>query len=103
MTRSPLPFALLLVAAVFLPPAAAAQDRAKKGPSLPDPDLRDVRYGPHERNVLDLWKARSDSPPPLLVYIHGGGFRAGDKSSLAPPSWSGAGRPASRWRPSTTD
>jgi acetyl esterase len=50
----------------------------------PGPDLENVRYGPHERNVLDLWKAPSDAPTPLVIFIHGGGFRNGDKSSLAP-------------------
>jgi acetyl esterase/lipase len=43
-----------------------------------------VSYGPHPRNVLDLWKAKSDSPTPLVVFIHGGGFRAGDKKTIAP-------------------
>ncbi len=47
------------------------------------PDLADVKYGPHERNVLDFWKARSEQPAPLVLYIHGGGFRGGDKKSLA--------------------
>ena len=42
-------------------------------------------YGPHERNVLDLWKARGEGPRPLVVFIHGGGFRAGDKSDLPAP------------------
>jgi len=46
------------------------------------PDLEDVSYGPHPRNVLDLWKARSDSPTPLLIYIHGGGFVGGDKKAI---------------------
>jgi len=50
----------------------------------PTPDLADVRYGPHERNVLDFWKAKSDAPTPLLVFFHGGGFRAGDKSRFEP-------------------
>ena len=44
------------------------------------PDLVDVRYGSHERNVLDLWKAKGDGPRPLVVFIHGGGFTSGDKS-----------------------
>jgi carboxylesterase type B len=42
----------------------------------------DVAYGPYERNVLDFWPAPSDVPTPVVVFIHGGGFRAGDKSSI---------------------
>lgn len=48
----------------------------------PQPDEANVRYGPYERNVLDLWKAKSDRPTPLVIYIHGGGFRSGDKSGV---------------------
>lgn len=63
-------------------PARAQQNQ----PAIPKPapDLENVKYGPHERHVLDLWKARADAPTPLVVYIHGGGFRAGDKSSVSP-------------------
>ena len=39
-----------------------------------------VKYGPHERNVLDFWQAKSDRPTPLLVSIHGGGFLVGEKT-----------------------
>jgi acetyl esterase/lipase len=46
--------------------------------------VQNAQYGPHERNVLDLWKAKSDAPTPLVVYIHGGGFRTGSKETLAP-------------------
>lgn len=46
------------------------------------PNLQDVQYGPHERNVLDLWMAKSDAPTPLVLYIHGGGFLRGDKDTL---------------------
>jgi acetyl esterase len=48
-------------------------------PERIEPDVKDEIYGPHERNVLDLWKAKSDSPTPLVVFIHGGGFLVGHK------------------------
>ncbi len=44
--------------------------------------MSDVVYGPHSQNVLDLWLVPSDKPTPLLVNIHGGGFRGGDKRNL---------------------
>jgi acetyl esterase len=44
------------------------------------PDVQNVHYGPEERNVLDLWKAKSDRPTPLVVYFHPGAFLVGDKS-----------------------
>ncbi len=44
------------------------------------PTHANVSYGPHERNVLDFWQAESDRPTPILVSIHGGGFRGGNKS-----------------------
>ncbi|MBX3175896.1 MAG: alpha/beta hydrolase [Candidatus Hydrogenedentes bacterium] len=43
------------------------------------PTRANVAYGPHGRNVMDVWLAPSDSPTPLLVSIHGGGFRGGNK------------------------
>ena len=43
------------------------------------PTHADLPYGPHEMNVLDLYKAEGDGPRPLLVYIHGGGWTGGDK------------------------
>jgi len=30
-------------------------------------------------NVLDLWQAKSEKPSPVLLFIHGGGFRQGSK------------------------
>lgn len=49
----------------------------------PKPTYADIKYGPHERQALDFWKADSQKPAPLMVYIHGGGFVAGDKNSIS--------------------
>jgi BD-FAE len=76
---------VMLLAASGLAPAfagrlasAGEQDKAAK----PAPEFADVTYGPHERNVFDLWRPKGDGPFPLVLYIHGGGFMAGDKKSL---------------------
>src|SRR5947208_1724873 len=74
---------ITVCAAVFLLGSSAGAQQPKAR-SLPAPDVSNAAYGPHERNVLDLWKAKSDRPTPLVVFIHGGGFRQGDKSQLAP-------------------
>ena len=49
---------------------------------LRPPTYADIKYGPYERNKLDLYQAESNEPTPLVVYIHGGGFRRGSKESL---------------------
>ena len=44
-----------------------------------------MKYGPHERNVLDFWFAKNtNAAAPLIVFIHGGGFVGGDKSKASP-------------------
>src|SRR5262249_21388956 len=58
-----------------------AQPQAKP----PSPTSENVTYGPHERNVLDFWQAKSERPTPVLVSIHGGGFVAGNKSGAPQP------------------
>lgn len=60
-----------------------ARERAANRPKPPPPDLAHVSYGPHKLNVLDLWKAKSSSPTPLLVFIHGGGFVSGSKDMVS--------------------
>ncbi|MGB9606526.1 MAG: hypothetical protein ACPL88_11690, partial [Bryobacteraceae bacterium] len=74
---------MVRVLTALLAAACLACAQGGKEP-LPPPDAADVSYGPHERNVLDLWKAHSAKPTPLVIYIHGGGFRAGDKRTLPP-------------------
>ncbi|MCX6855614.1 MAG: alpha/beta hydrolase [Verrucomicrobia bacterium] len=50
------------------------------------PTYANVPYGPHSRNVLDFWKATSDKPTPVVIFIHGGGFTSGSKSEYATES-----------------
>ena len=48
-----------------------------------EPTFQDVAYGDHERDVVDLYQADSKGPAPVYVYIHGGGFRGGDKVGIS--------------------
>jgi len=57
---------------------------------IPDADVQmtlDLAYGPHERQRLDLFTPASGVEPqrPLLIFVHGGGFVSGDKSSPGSP------------------
>ena len=82
---------LLLTSLAFAAetPAKKAEAPAKKAPAKkvypqnPPKTVADFKYGPHERNVLDFWQAKSDKPTPLLFYIHGGGWMGGDKAGIA--------------------
>jgi hypothetical protein len=51
-------------------PAKDKKAPAAYDPSVPKPTLSDVRYGPHERNILDFWKAESATPTPFVFIIH---------------------------------
>lgn len=63
--------------------ALAEREQAQKPPP---PTHADLSYGEHERHRFDLWIAESgDQPTPLAIYIHGGGFRAGDKNKISGP------------------
>ena len=62
------------------------QDRGAR--DLIKPTHADVKYGEHERNVLDFYQAESDKPTPLVIYIHGGGFVGGNKN-VAPAQLKG--------------
>ena len=66
--------AIILVSAVS--PFSYAQT------NTPKPDLPNVIYGEHERNVLDIWFANKNKQTPLAIYIHGGGFSTGSKEKI---------------------
>ena len=66
------------------PKAAPKSDpkAAPPKPAGPPPTAADVAYGTHPRQKLDFWKAESDKPTPVVVYIHGGGWINGDKNTF---------------------
>ena len=62
---------------------AAPNAPPKKPASMTPPDMTNVVYGSDKKfNVIDLWKAKSDKPTPLVIFIHGGGFGGGDKDKI---------------------
>ncbi|MDP6358593.1 MAG: alpha/beta hydrolase [Planctomycetota bacterium] len=50
--------------------------------SVPKPTVAGIRYGTHERHIMDFWKADSNSPTPLVFVIHGGGWTGGSKERV---------------------
>ncbi len=50
--------------------------------TVPTPSKANIKYGPHPRNVIDLWQAKSDKPTPLVLFIHGGGWVNGSKERI---------------------
>jgi acetyl esterase/lipase len=47
------------------------------------PTLANVAYGRDPLQVLDFYRAESARPTPLVFFIHGGGWVAGDKALVA--------------------
>jgi len=52
-------------------------------PKVPVSVARDEKYGPDERHRLDVFRPapQSESGRAVLIFVHGGGFVAGDKTS----------------------
>lgn len=40
----------------------------------------DQRYGPHERNLLDVYAPASAQGAPTVLFVHGGSWQGGDKA-----------------------
>jgi acetyl esterase/lipase len=69
---------MLLLGGILCTPLQAAQPDEK----TPRATYSEVHYGEYDRNVLDFWQAESETPTPVVIFIHGGGFVGGDKSSI---------------------
>jgi acetyl esterase/lipase len=77
MTRSGL---FTLGAAFVVVAHACAQPKLPEG-TRPD---RDLAYGTHERQKLDLYRPKSGGPFPLVLWIHGGAWEGGSKDGANP-------------------
>jgi hypothetical protein len=80
--RNVLALSMMLILAAGI---AIAQEGKRPGRNFTPiyrtpPTHPDVKYGPYARNVMDVWLAKSDTPTPVLVSSHGGGFSQGNKS-----------------------
>ncbi len=80
--------ALALLAAACAVPSASGQGPA----SPPTPATRDtlgVSYGPLPSQLLDIHRPASGSGPfPVVLFFHGGGWSAGDRTGIPAVIWS---------------
>jgi acetyl esterase/lipase len=96
--------ALCLVLVLIMTSASSAQQRAgargrggqrgaqpvrgQSAPALPSgtASYRDVAYvtNGHQQQKLDLYVPKSKNKVPLIIFIHGGAFRGGDKGGQSP-------------------
>jgi acetyl esterase/lipase len=77
MTRRSIPLSAL--AALLAVGGAAAQNQK---PEKLAPTAANVAYGKHERHILDLYAPKDAKNLPVVFWIHGGGWQAGDKSDV---------------------
>ncbi len=70
---------LSLAVVIALASLAQAQEKAPAR----EPDKKSVPYAKeHERQVLDIYTTTKGKNAPVVFWIHGGGWQAGDKSSV---------------------
>ena len=79
---------LLELGRVVDPPKTAAlfAPMQEKEPYQGVKTERDVKYGPADRHLLDVFTPETaSSARPVLIFIHGGGFVAGNKRTPGSP------------------
>lgn len=71
---------LLLLPASFAPILAAPlDDQMEAAPEAPAVGQVEYAYGSDPLQKLDFWQAKGTKPAALVVFIHGGGWKRGDK------------------------
>lgn len=82
LTRSEIAFAYNPTRAVANHAAITADKRRRSDAALTRlGGRRDIRYGPHERQLLDIFPAGPGAP--VLLYLHGGAWRTLDRRDYA--------------------
>ena len=92
--QSPMPediaWKLIEIGRVVDPPKTAAlyEPLQQKEPYQGVKVERDLKYGPAERNLLDVWTPdTASSARPVLMFVHGGGFVAGNRRTASSNSF----------------
>ncbi|WP_407151957.1 alpha/beta hydrolase [Bradyrhizobium sp. ORS 86] len=92
LAQSPMPddlaWKLLELGRVVDPPKTAAlyAPLQQKEPYQGVKIERDIKYGPADRHLLDVFTPEAASPPrPVLIFVHGGGFVTGNKRNPGSP------------------
>jgi acetyl esterase/lipase len=77
--------AIMLVAATAASGAVGFITGRDGSSSTPAPAGADLAYGSDPAQVLDLWAPAQPRPSaPLVIFVHGGVFSAGDKHDVGP-------------------
>ncbi|MDH4477276.1 MAG: alpha/beta hydrolase, partial [Verrucomicrobiaceae bacterium] len=65
-------------------PKSTAKPKATAKPAAPaiKPTLANVPYGSDPSQVVDFYKSSSETPAPLMLFIHGGGWNGGSKDRV---------------------
>jgi acetyl esterase/lipase len=66
-----------LILGASLAPTVAAAD----APGAPAAGKTEYAYGADSLQTLDFWPATGTKPAPLIVFVHGGGWKRGDKGN----------------------
>lgn len=63
------------------PPEEPQADRAPQAAGVSTAPRAEYAYGPDALQKLDFWPAAATRPAPLILFVHGGGWKHGDKGS----------------------
>jgi acetyl esterase/lipase len=90
MLRQPVFFVLAIASTIGIGLRYVDAQSQQKNTPLTEyevaPSHSNVKYGPYDRNVFDLWVAKRENgqPTPLAIFMHPGAFTVGDKSKIPP-------------------